>query len=873
MAKITPMMEQYFQIKNEYKYCLLFFRLGDFYEMFFDDAIIASKELEITLTGRDWGQSERAPMCGVPFHSAESYINRLVEKGYKVAICEQLEDPKAAKGIVKRDVVRVITPGTITDNAALDEKKNNYIMSVFADKNGYGIAVCDVTTGEFITTEFSSVNAEAKVIDEIGHYMPSEIVTNHALKNSHLFETITKRFNISLSYCDDWTFSPSSARERIFSHLKIATLDGIGIGDKPLCVSACGGLLQYLYDTQKSDLNHITAIKYYSYSNYMLLDISTRRNLELVETMREKNRKGSLLWVLDKTKTAMGARLLKKWIEQPLMDKAEINKRLDSVGELKDDIFMAEEIKDVLNSMYDFERIVSKIIYKTANCRDLIALKNSIENLPLLKKILSRAKSSYLKEIYDELDTLENIFKLIDVSIVDEPPFSIREGGMIKEGFHPDLDTLLVAKTEGKTWLEEFENKEKESTGIKNLRVRYNKVFGYYIEVTKSNISSVPDYYVRKQTLTNCERYTTKELDELAGVLLGAEERMVELETELFFEIINSIAAETVRIQSTAFLCAITDTLQSLAEAARSLNYVKPEITTDGIIDIKDGRHPVVEKMLDSSFIPNDTFLDTDENLLSIITGPNMAGKSTYMRQTALIVLMAQIGSFVPASFAKIGIVDRIFTRVGASDDLASGQSTFMVEMAEVANILNNATKDSLLILDEIGRGTSTFDGLSIAWSVLEYIADKKQVGAKTLFATHYHEISELEGKLKGVKNYCITVKEQGDDVVFLRKIVRGGADHSYGVQVAKLAGLPNKVISRAKAILKQLNAADITKKAKHIASESQANAEEAAKQMDMFTMNETHIIDEINRINVMNLTPIEALQVLYDLQNKTKGM
>ena len=873
MAKITPMMEQYFQIKNEYKYCLLFFRLGDFYEMFFDDAIIASKELEITLTGRDWGQSERAPMCGVPFHSADGYINRLVEKGYKVAICEQVEDPKAAKGIVKRDVVRVITPGTITDNAALDEKKNNYIMSVFADKNGYGIAVCDVTTGEFITTDFSSVNAETKVIDEIGHYMPSELVTNTTLKTSKVYDTISKRFNMSFSFCDDWTFSVSSAREKIYSHLDIATLDGIGIGDKPLCISACGGLLRYLYDTQKTDLTHIAAIKYYSYSSYMLLDISTRRNLELVETMREKSRKGSLLWVLGKTKTAMGARLLKKWIEQPLMDKDLIDKRLNSVEELKDDIFMAEEIKEVLNSMYDFERIVSKIIYKTANCRDLISLKNSIENLPMLKNILSRSKSAYLKDIFNGLDTLENIFALIDVSIKEEPPFSIREGGMIKEGYHRDLDTLLKAKSEGKTWLEDFENSEKEKTGIKNLRVRFNKVFGYYIEVTKSNIANVPDYYIRKQTLTNCERYTTKELDELAGVLLGAEERIVELETELFFEIINSIAEETKRIQSTAYLCALCDVLQSLAETARNLNYVKPEISTDGVIDIKDGRHPVVEKMLDQAFIPNDTFLDMDENMLSIITGPNMAGKSTYMRQTALIVLMAQIGSFVPASFAKIGIVDRIFTRVGASDDLASGQSTFMVEMAEVANILNNATNKSLLILDEIGRGTSTFDGLSIAWSVLEYIADKKQVGAKTLFATHYHEISELEGKLEGVKNYCITVEEQGDDVVFLRKIVRGGADHSYGVQVAKLAGLPTKVIKRAKAILKKLNAADITKKAKHIATEAKSNSYDEPKQVDMFTMNETKIIDEINSINVMNLTPIEALQVLYDLQNKTKGM
>ncbi len=873
MAKITPMMEQYLEMKEKYKYCILFFRLGDFYEMFFDDAIIASKELEITLTGKSYGQEERAPMCGIPYHSADSYIAKLVEKGYKVAICEQVEDPKLAKGIVKRDVIRIITPGTVLDNTMLDETKNNYIMSVYSDKNGYALAVCDVTTGEFQTTEFLSINAGSKLIDEIARFHPAEIMCNEDFRREAQFTEIENRFQVKLSICDKWMFEYGTAYKKICDHFRIHNVEGFGLREKHFSVCACGSLLQYLYDMQKNDLSHITSIKTYTTNDFMLLDISSRRNLELTETLREKKRRGSLLWVLDKTKTAMGARLLRKWVEQPLLDAGSIRKRLEGVGELKNELFLREEIKEVLDSMYDFERIMSKVVYQTANCRDLVSLKNSLENLPLLKQIIRKCKSAYLSELYDNLDTLDNIYELIQNAVTDDPPFTVREGGLIKYGYNNELDILMKAKSEGAQWIADLESEEKEKTGIKNLRIRYNKVFGYYIEVTKSNIGEVPDRYIRKQTLANCERYATPELNELAELILGSEEKMISLEYDLFCQVRNAVADEVNRIQKCATIVSVIDALQSLAETAQANQYVCPKINEDGVIDIKEGRHPVVEKMSQSGFVPNDTFLDIDENRLSIITGPNMAGKSTYMRQVALIVLMAQIGSFVPAAEADIGIVDRIFTRVGASDDLASGQSTFMVEMTEVANILNNATDRSLLILDEIGRGTSTFDGLSIAWAVLEYITDKKQIGAKTLFATHYHELTELEGKLNGVKNYCITVKEQGEDIIFLRKIVRGGADHSYGVQVARLAGLPNKVIKRSSEILKQLNAADITKKAKKLAKESKEQNEEIAKQADLFTLQETQIIDEINKIDVMSLTPIQGLQVLFDLQRKTKGL
>lgn len=873
MAKLTPMMEQYLEMKKKYKQCILFFRLGDFYEMFYDDAVVASKELDITLTGKNCGQEEKAPMCGVPYHSVESYMSRLVEKGYKVAICEQMEDPKQAKGIVRRDVIRVVSPGTVLDSAVLDETKNNYIMCIYGDKNGYSLSICDVTTGEFQTTEFSAVNAGSKLVDEVTKFRPAEIICNENFKKTNKAGELEASINIKLSVCDSWMFEYHTSMKKLCDHFNVHNLEGFGMRDKRFSVCACGALMEYLSETQKNDLSHITAVKYYVSSDFMLLDNASRRNLELTENMREKNRKGSLLWVLDKTKTAMGARRLRKWVEQPLISKEEIDHRLSSVEELKNDLFLREELKEVLNSMYDFERIMSKVIYQTVNCRDLLTLNNSLENLPLLKEILRKAKSPLLNQIYEQLDTLTDIFELIEKSINEEPPFSVREGGMIKYGYNNKLDVLLKAKSEGTNWILELENEEKEKTGIKNLKVRYNKIFGYYIEVTKSNIGDVPDRYIRKQTLANCERYSTPELNDLAELILGAEEKIVSLEYDLFCEIRNTIAKEVNRIQKSAYIVSIADVIQSLAEVAQTQDYVLPEINEEGFIDIRNGRHPVVEKMTGTQFIPNDTFLDIDENRLSIITGPNMAGKSTYMRQVALIVLMAQIGSFVPADKALISVTDRIFTRVGASDDLASGQSTFMVEMTEVANILNYATTKSLLILDEIGRGTSTFDGLSIAWSVLEYITDKNQIGAKTLFATHYHELTELEGKLGGVKNYCISVQEQGEEIIFLRKIIRGGADHSYGVQVAKLAGLPHKVIKRSNEILKQLNAADITKKAKKIALESMEQSENKIKQVDIFTVKETQMIEEINKIDVMALTPIEAIQVLFDLQKKAKGM
>ena len=873
MAKVTPMMEQYFEIKNRYRHCLLFFRLGDFYELFFDDAVIGSRELGLTLTGKDWGQKERAPMCGVPFHSADSYIDKLVQSGYKVAICEQVEDPKLAKGIVKRDVIRIVTPGTVIDNEVLDENKNNYIMSIYGDSKGYALAVCDVTTGEFQTAEFTSANAEEKLFDEAARFMPAEIITNGYFLNTPCAGRIRKNLNIDLNDAGDACFAYRNAAKTICRHFDILSVDGLGLGERTFSVCASGGLLDYLYETQKNNLEHIGKITLYSTNDFMLLDVSTRRNLELTETMRENSRRGSLLWVIDKTKTAMGARLLRKWVEQPLINSADINKRLDAVEELKDDFFKREEIKDVLSTMQDFERIMGRIVYKTANARELVNLKNSIENLPQLKKILEISKSGYMKEIYSELDTLEDIFALIDKAIVDDPPFSVREGGMIKEGYSSEADSLLQAKRRGSDWISDMEKQEREKTGIKNLRINYNRVFGYYIEVTKSYLDLVPENYMRKQTLANCERYTTKELNDLADLILGSSDRLIDLEYNIFCDVREKVASQVNRIQYTAYITAVCDAIQSLAETAQAQDYVKPVVDDGEVIDIKDGRHPSVEKMSDGAFIANDVYLDNEDNRLLIITGPNMAGKSTYMRQNAIITILAQIGSFVPASSAHIGVCDRIFTRVGASDDLASGQSTFMVEMTEVANILNNATSKSLLILDEIGRGTSTFDGLSIAWAVIEYIADKKQIGAKTLFATHYHELTELEGKLPGVKNYCITVKEEGEDIIFLRKIKRGGADHSYGIQVARLAGLPNKVIKRSTAILKKLNAADIAKKTRKLADEAKEAAEEEAVQIDMFNIKENQIIDDINKIDVMSLTPIQALQTLFDLQNKIKGM
>ena len=795
------MMKQYMQTKEEYKDCILFYRLGDFYEMFFDDALTASKELEITLTGKNCGLEERAPMCGIPYHAVDSYLNRLVSKGYKVAICEQVEDPKTAKGIVKREVIRVVTPGTNLDTQGLDETKNNYIMCIVYMADRYGLSVADVTTGEYLVTELDS---QTKLMDELYKFMPSEIVCNEAFYMSGLdLDDLKNRLHMAIYSLEAWYFDDALCRETLQEHFKVASLEGIGLSDCECGMIASGALLKYLEETQKNSLSHMSRLTRYATGNYMVLDSATRRNLELVETLREKQKRGSLLWVLDKTKTAMGARTLRKYVEQPLIDKESIVKRLDAVAELKDNAICREEIREYLNPVYDLERLVGKITYQSANPRDLIAFQSSLSMLPSVKCILKDMESDLLKEIYEELDPLEELCDLVGRAIQEEPPLAMKEGGIIKDGYNEEVDRLRKAKSEGKNWLADLETKEREKTGIKNLRIRYNKVFGYYLEVTNSFKDLVPDYYTRKQTLANAERYIIPELKELEDTILGAEDKLCALEYELYCEVRNTIAAELTRIQRTAKAVAKLDVIASLALVAERNNYVRPKINEKGVIDIRDGRHPVVEKMIPNDmFIANDTYLDDKKQRISIITGPNMAGKSTYMRQAALIVLMAQLGSFVPASSANIGLVDRIFTRVGASDDLASGQSTFMVEMNEVANILRNATSKSLLILDEIGRGTSTFDGLSIAWAVVEYISNSKLLGAKTLFATHYHELTELEGKISNVNNYCIAVKEKGDDIVFLRKIVKGGADKSYGIQVAKLAGVPDPVINRAKEIV-----------------------------------------------------------------------
>ena len=881
MAKLSPMMTEYLKTKEQYKDCILFYRLGDFYEMFFDDALTASRELEITLTGKECGLEERAPMCGVPYHALESYLTRLVQKGYKVAIAEQMEDPKQAKGLVRREVIRVVTPGTLTSSQALDETKNNFLMGIVYMGDCFGIASCDITTGDFFVTE---VKSERELFDELAHFTPSEIVCNDAFFMSGIdMDELKNRCQAYLSSLDPRFFSDEGCRKVLKEHYRVASLEGLGLGVYPVGTIAAGAVMEYMYETQKSDLSHITAITPYSTGQFMVLDISTRRNLELLETLREKQKRGTLLWVLDKTKTAMGARLLRSFIEQPLIRREEILNRQNAVEELNLNYISREELREYLNSIYDLERLIGRISYKTANPRDLLAFKNSLDMLPYIKDLLKDFTSQILKNIWEDLDPLEDIRDLIAAAIVDEPPISVREGGMIREGFHEETDRLRNAKTEGKTWLAELEVKEREKTGIKNLKIKFNKVFGYYFEVTNSFKDLVPDYFIRKQTLVNAERFTTPELKELEDVILGAEDKLVSLEYELFCQVRDQIAAEVLRIQKTAKAVAGIDVFASLSLVATRNNYCKPKINEKGVIQIKNGRHPVVEQMMrDDLFVANDTYLDNGKNRISIITGPNMAGKSTYMRQTALIVLMAQIGSFVPAEEANIGLCDRIFTRVGASDDLASGQSTFMVEMTEVANILRNATKHSLLILDEIGRGTSTFDGLAIAWAVVEYICNTKILGAKTLFATHYHELTELEGALAGVNNYCIAVKEQGDDIVFLRKIIKGGADKSYGIQVAKLAGVPEGVIQRAKELVQELSNADITAKAKEIA-EANANASQRKpvprpddvelSQLTLFdTVREDDIIKEIGEMELGSMTPIDALNTLYRLQTRLKN-
>ena len=881
MAELTPMMKQYMETKSQYQDCILFYRLGDFYEMFFEDALTASRELEITLTGKNCGQEEKAPMCGVPYHAVEGYLNRLVAKGYKVAICEQVEDPKTTKGIVKREVVRIVTPGTNLDTQALDETKNNYIMCIVYIADKYGVSVADISTGDYFVTEIPD---SAKLLDEIYRFSPSEIICNEAFYMSGVdMDGMKDRLGITIYSLESWYFDDEVCRKKLLEHFEVSSFAGLGLADYDCGVISAGALLQYLLETQKNSLSNLTHITPYAAGKFMMIDSSTRRNLELCETLREKQKRGSLLWVLDKTKTAMGARTLRKYVEQPLIDKTEIIRRLDAVQELKEQAISREEIREYLSPVYDLERLITKIAYGSANPRDLTAFRSSLEMLPALLYILQEMKAELLKDLAVDLDPLEDLCILVKKAIREDPPIAMKEGNIINDGYNEEVDKLRRAKSDGKDWLAKLENDEREKTGIKNLKIKYNKVFGYYLEVTNSYKEMVPEYYTRKQTLANAERYITPELKELEDMILGAEDKLYALEYELYSEVRDLIASQIERIQKTAKAVAALDAFASLALVAERNNYVRPKINEKGVIDIKEGRHPVVERMIPNEmFISNDTYLDDKKHRISIITGPNMAGKSTYMRQTALIALMAQIGSFVPAKSANIGLSDRIFTRVGASDDLASGQSTFMVEMTEVANILRNATSKSLLILDEIGRGTSTFDGLSIAWAVIEYISDSRLLGAKTLFATHYHELTELEGKIDNVNNYCIAVKEKGDDIVFLRKIVKGGADKSYGIQVAKLAGVPELVIGRAKEIVEELSDEDITARVSEIASKERVVKKKPKvkkyddvdiAQMSLFdTVKDDDVLEELKNLDVGNMTPIDALNTIYRLQNKLKN-
>lgn len=876
---LSPMMVHYCQTKCAYKDSILFYRLGDFYEMFFEDAKTVSRELELTLTGKDCGLSERAPMCGIPYHAAETYINRLIDKGYKVAICEQVEDPKTAKGIVKREVTRVVTPGTNLNMQELDEGKNNYLMAIVCVGDHFGVSTADITTGDCYVTE---IDEERKLWDEINKFLPAEIICNDAFLVSGVdVDDLRNRLHISVFALESWYFGDDLCKQTLLEHFKISSLEGLGLADYDSGVIAAGSLFRYLLDTQKNIMEHMNKIIPYTTDRYMVIDSSSRRNLELVETLREKQKRGSLLWVLDKTKTAMGARMLRSFVEQPLIDADAINERLDAVTELNMQAMLREEIREYLNPVYDLERLVSRISYRSANPRDLLAFKMSLEMIPHIKNLLANFTSPLLVRINEQMDGLEDLYTLLEASITEDPPLAVKEGGIIREGYNEQVDTYRNSKTQGKSWLAQLEAEEKEKTGIRNLKIKYNKVFGYYLEVTNSFKDLVPEYYTRKQTLTNAERYITPKLKELEDMILGAEDKLFALEYDLFCQVREELAAQIPRIQETAKAIAQLDVYASLSVVAQRNNYVRPTVNTKGVIDIKNGRHPVVEKMINNDmFIANDTYLDNGSKRVSVITGPNMAGKSTYMRQTALIVLMAQIGSFVPAEKAKIGVVDRIFTRVGASDDLASGQSTFMVEMTEVANILRNATAKSLLILDEIGRGTSTFDGLSIAWAVIEHISNTKLLGAKTLFATHYHELTELEGKIPGVNNYCIAVKERGDDIVFLRKIVKGGADKSYGIQVAKLAGVPDSVLDRAKELVDELVHTDITSTFKDLAENSRKTKPKAVhydevdlEQISLFdTVQDQDIIEELKNLDITMLTPMDAMNTLYRLQNKLKN-
>lgn len=865
--QLSPMMQNYTETKSQYKDCILFYRLGDFYEMFFEDAITASRELEITLTGRACGMDEKAPMCGVPFHAAEIYISRLIAKGYKVAICEQLEDAKEAKGIVKRDVIRVVSPGTVIETNMLEEKKNNYIMSIVKKGMYYGIAVCDISTGDFFATQIKLYkNNFEKLLDEYARYLPSEIVINNSMSLSEKeVDTLKERLDTFITTREDNIFNEEY--DELLKKYKI--VDSFDKEEEDLkkdtfAVSAINGLLNYFKETQKVKLEHINKIKLYEVETYMSLDINARRSLELTERMRDKSKKGTLIWVLDKTSTSMGGRLLRRWINEPLLDVSEINNRLESVKELKNNAILRGNIQTVLSKVYDIERLSGKISYGNANGRDMISLKNSLSNLPRLKDMLSGLNSNILKNLYEKLDKLEDITKLIDDAIVEEPPVTIKEGGLIKKGYNEEIDEYKKASTEGKSWIIDLELKERELTGIKNLKVGYTRVFGYYIEITKAFLSKAPERYIRKQTLTNAERFITEELRDFESKILGAEEKAVQLEYLEFTKIRDEIARNIERLQTSANIVANLDVFLSFATVAEDNNYICPEINETGTIDIKEGRHPVIEKMIETrSFVPNDTKLNLEDTRLAIITGPNMAGKSTYMRQVALITLMAQCGSFVPANEATIGIVDKIFTRVGASDDLSMGQSTFMVEMTEVSNILKNATKKSLVILDEIGRGTSTYDGLSIAWAVAEYIANADKIGCKTLFATHYHELIELEEKLEGIKNYSVAVKEKGEDIIFLRKIIEGGTDDSYGIHVAKLAGVPNDVVTRANKILKSLEKGGVKIK--------EENKNQVEGQFDLFNMKLADIAHELDKVNLNDLTPIDALNILVKMKEKIK--
>ena len=866
---ISPMMQKYIETKEANKDCILFYRLGDFYEMFFEDALIAARELEITLTGKDCGLPERAPMAGIPHHAAEVYAEKLIEKGYKVAICEQLEDPKTAKGIVKRGVIRILTPGTIVESNLLEEKKNNYIMSICKSGIYFGISVCDISTGEFYSSEIKSENNFALLLDEIARFAPSEIIANSMMfECQEEMDKIRERFSMYMSRFSDKFFTDDVGNLSLDYNIIENKREVTNLKEKPLAVKSINALLEYLNETQMTSLEHINTITIYNLSKYMALDINARRNLEITEKMRDKSKKGTLLWVLDKTSTSMGGRLLRRWLNDPLLEVKDIQERLDAVKELKDNMMLRGEITDTLKKVYDIERLAGKMTYGNANARDMITLKNSLERLPEVKSVLAMCQSHKLKELYENLDELKDVFALIEKSIVEDPPMTIKDGGIIKLGYDEEIDTLKRASTEGKTWLAKLEADEKEKTGIKTLKVGYNKVFGYYIEVSKSFVSQVPERFIRKQTLTTGERYITEELKTIENQILGAEEKVVNLEYNAFVEIRTEIAKNIKRLQKTANVVSTLDVLSSFAQVAEDMNYCMPVVKDDGIINIKEGRHPVIEKMIGSgNFVPNDTYLDKEGDRLAIITGPNMAGKSTYMRQVALITLMAQVGSFVPATEAQIGVVDKIFTRVGASDDLSMGQSTFMVEMMEVATILKEATENSLVILDEIGRGTSTYDGLSIAWAVAEYIANKEKCGAKTLFATHYHELIELADKQEGIKNYSIAVKEKGEDIIFLRKIVEGGTDESYGIHVARLAGVPKVVTKRADEILTSLERKSMISGKK----QEKENKKVVEGQFDMFNFKLAEIAHEIDKVDLNELTPIDALNTLVRIKEKMK--